>query len=202
MNRQHFIEDPSEYAQLLASQLAIFHSDHQLPGQVFLEDFDDFRFLEFDLMLTERFWPMLANLATTSQDSEVIFTALEPDPEAYYFTHFHRYGLLRFNQTDSALDYYSALREEPPSSPADALLYVTSVASWFGTRKDWAFWGERDFGIGVAAKRDRSLRWPEIEGIKWFTVEDALSDLVEANFRNEEAFGEFAEQLRQNYQAK
>jgi len=198
MNR-HFIRDLSEYSDLRARFLTMFRADRHLPDRVFSNGFEDFRFLEFDLMIAEVFWDILSSLAAGFGDTEVIFNANEPDADAYYFTHFHRYGALRFDPTDSALDYYSALRAEPAESPADALLYVTNIASWFGNSENWAFWGERDLGIGVAAVRERGFSWPEAQGIKWFDLESALSDLVAINFRDALVPSEFSVKLRENY---
>lgn len=199
MTLQHFVTNPSEYASLRDDLLKVFYPDRRLPDQVFLSEFERFYFLEFDLMLTEGFWHILSGFVAACGDSEVVFTAHDPNPESYYFANFHRYGIILLNRTASALDYYMALREEPKGSSADALLYVTNVASWVGDSRVWAFWGERDLGIGVLAVRNPHLSCPKVEGIRCFDVEEAISDLVALNLRNERVLREFSNRLRQTY---
>jgi len=160
-------------------------------------------FLEFDQMMSHAFGTFLASFAAEGGDAEVYVTVLDPDPVGYYFSHFQRYGAFRLKAESLKSDYFDALCAEPEGSPADALLYVSSVVTLFGDTKGWAIWGERDLGIGVVAIRNRKLEgmeaWQSAHGIKWFDIERAISDLVALNFRGQVVPDDLVAKLRAHY---
>ncbi|HEV2803754.1 MAG TPA: hypothetical protein VGW57_02370 [Chthoniobacterales bacterium] len=166
ISRDPFVTNSRDFDVLGARAAEIFHTDRRLPAQVFATGFDNFAFLEFDVMLFREFWNVLALCAETFGDEDVSLIVHEPDPDAYYFTNFQRYGALDFKPSANAGDYKQAFLTEPPGSPADALQYVAAVVSWFGSSRKWGFWGERDFGVAVAATRDSSKSWPQVQGIR------------------------------------
>lgn len=195
-----FVSSADDYAQLLDRASDVFLLDRGgLPGQVFARGFSKFCFLEFDVLLFRDFWKVLSTCAEICGDDDVSLIVHEPDPEAYYFENFRRYGALRFERNASAGDYKEAFLIEPEGSPADALQYVSSVISWCGSSRQWGFWGERDLGVGIAATRSAEITWPSIEGITWFGVDTALSSLIAPNFENEVVPPEFAAKFRKNF---
>ena len=145
---------------------------------------------------------MLSACARNAGDADVQVLILEPDPKAYYFENFGRYGALRLDATRSAAEYYEALQAEPEGSPADALLHAATVMTWCGTSKSWAFWGERHLGIGIAATRSSEWCWPSVEGIKWLDIDSALSDVVALGFSKQIVPSTIAAKLRHNYGLK
>jgi hypothetical protein len=196
-----FIINLPDYLALRGRAESVFRLDVDgLPHQVFSDDFTNYRFLEFDRMLFPDFWGMLFACADQAGDVDVSLIVHEPDPETYFFRHFGRYGALRFSRTTSAEDYSKALCNEPSQSSADAFLYVGSVFSFCGNSQRWAFWGERDLGVGVAAtRRDARIEWPVIPGITWFDVEGALSNLMALNFKDFAVPQEIALEMRRNF---
>lgn len=202
---RHFITTPSDFRGVYAQLCEVFHAGNRLPEQVFRSKPERCAFVEFDLTMGGGFGELLSSFAARCGDSEVYVTALDPEPEEYYFSHFRRYGALRFKVEELEADYLAALRAEPEGSPADALLYVAEVVAWFGDTKSWAIWGERNLGVGVVA--DRSLRIEGMEpgqsthGVKWFNVEDAISDLVALNFRGQVTPIDLATKFSANYGA-
>ena len=124
---------------------------------------------------------------------------LEPDPEVYYHANFDRYGALRLGREAPSSEYSSALWAEPKGSPADALVHNSGVITWCGSSTTWAFWGERQWGIGIAAARSADMSWPMVEGINWFDIDDALSDLVALGFPKQEVPRELADSLRRSF---
>lgn len=194
-----FVTDSRDFTALAARAAKIFHTGRRLPNQVFGEGFGNFAFVEFDVLLFREFWSVLALCAEAFGDEDVSLIVHEPDPDAYYFANFQRYGALDFKRDANAADYKQAFLREPPGSPADALQYVASVVSWFGDSGNWGFWGERDLGVAVAAKRDSSKSWPQVHGVTWFDIDGALERLIAPNFDDEQIPPEFVSTLRRNF---
>ena len=196
----NIVTTSADYSVLCARASSIFHLNRGgLPEQVFVDGFTNFGFVEFDVMLTPEFWNVLAACTVRCGDLDVSVIVHEPDPEAYYFSNFHRYGALRFEPNALMQDYSNALWAEPEGSPADALQFVASTVSWCGSSKEWAFWGERGLGIGIAATRRVEMPWPSVEGVNWFNVDSALRSLVAPNFLEQAVPPEFAAKLRRNF---
>lgn len=199
MSTISFVADSDEFATLRERATEIFRVDMRLPEQVFTDDFNDFFFLEFDVLLFREFWDVLAGCAQTCGDKEVSLIVHDPDPETYYFANFQRYGALRFERNATADDYKKSFLAEPADSPADALQYVASVVSWCGSSRQWGFWGERDLGVAIAGTRNRNIQWPQVAGVSWFDLNSALDNLIAPNFENEKIPREFAAKLRHNF---
>lgn len=194
------ITDRDDYAALRKRASDVFRLDGGgLPEQVFANGFTKFCFLEFDVMLFPDFWKVLGACAKNYGDRDVSVIVHEPDPEAYYFANFQRYGALRFDLSGSGVDYKNAWLLEPEGSPADAFEYVAGVVSWCGSSREWGFWGERGLGVGVGATRMIEMPWPTVKGITWFDVDDAMLNLMALNFENQSVPADFAAKLRSNF---
>jgi len=194
-----FIVDSAGFARLTARAGEIFCADRRLPEQVFRSGFKDFAFLEFDVLLFREFWDVLADCARSCGDEDISVIVHEPDPEAYYFGNFQRYGVLDFERNATATEYKQAFLAEPENSPADALQYVASVISWSGSSREWGFWGERDFGVAIAAKRNANMSWPEVAGVSLFDLDTAVESFIAPNFEDEKIPQEFLAKLRRNF---
>ena len=177
----------------------IFRLDRRLPEPIFGDGFDKFSFLEFDRMFAPGFWNLIAACAALAGDTEVSVIVHDPEPEAYYYSNFRRYGAFRFGRGTSAEEYSKALAAEPEGSPADAMLYRAGVVSWCGNSTTWGFWGERDLDIGIAATRQTDMSWPAAKTSQWFSCEEALSELVAPSFRSKTVPEKFAAKFRKNY---
>lgn len=175
----------------------------RLPAPVFKFGYDQFRFLEFDETLSERFWKVLQNLARSSEDSHVNLVVLEPDPVDYFFKRFQRYGALRFEVNAGSTRYAEALETGPASSPADSLLYNSEVITWFPDSCGWLIWGERSRGLAVVSLRDDcTVALGDIfrdAGLPNVSVDEAAVSFISLNFDNTAALQQFARELEQNY---
>jgi hypothetical protein len=194
------ITDHDDYAALCRRASEVFLlKGGGLPEQVFEKGFTKFCFVEFDVLTFPDFWNVLAACAKNYGDTDISVIVHEPDPEAYYFANFRRYGALRFDPNTSEGDYKNAWLLEPEGSPVDAFEYVASVVSWCGSSREWGFWGERGLGVGIGATRKARIPWPIIEGVTWFDVDDAIRNLIALNFENQTVPADFAAKLRSNF---
>jgi hypothetical protein len=191
-----------KYSALKQRESEIFLANTEgIPKQVFMPGFNDFRFVEFDMMMASEFWSVLKECAESCGDSDISVMVHDPDPEHFYFSKFNRYGALQLPLDTSASDYVEALADESGAVPFDAFLYVASVISWCGSSKTWGFWGDRAYGVGIAATCRPDMVWPSIDGIKWFDIDGALSDLISLNFRGYKVPASFEQEFRRSYQA-
>ena len=201
MNR--IINDRESMSRLMTGLSSMVSIANRLPALVFRPGYDRFRFLEFDVTTSERFWNVLSALAVSSQDSHVNLIVLEPDPIDYFFKRFHKYGALRFEVNASPNDYSEGLETAPANSPADALLYNSEVIAWFPDSCNWALWGERSRGVAVLGVKngcsisvESILREASLPNV---SVDQALMDFVSMNFKDTNALEEFSWKLEQNY---
>jgi hypothetical protein len=178
---------------------------NRLPAFVFRPGYRRFRFLEFDITLSDDIWAVLQNLAHSSRDPHVNLAVLEPDPVEYFFDRFHRYGALRLEISSTKNDYYEALAAAPAESAADAFLYNSEVIAWFPDSGAWLIWGERSCGLAVLGLHDDCSAAPDVilknARIPALPLDQALLDFVPLNFRDMSALDSFLRHLEQNYGA-
>jgi hypothetical protein len=200
MSLDYLVVSPAEYEKLHTELCEIFQPAQRLPALVFEQGFDDFRFIEFDRMLSPAFWRTLETLAKLFGDELVLMGLQKPDPIEYYYAHFGRCGIIKLPRGETAETYSRCLFDGPDSSLADALQHITSIGCWWGNTQDWGIWGERDLGIGILAlrsSRDISLLPNTIPLLE--NAHEALHAFVSNNFRNESAYEEFRSMFLTNY---
>jgi hypothetical protein len=200
MNLDYFVVSLAEYKKLHTELCEIFQPDQSLPALVFEQGFDEFRFIEFDRMLSPAFWSTLEASATLFGDDLILMGLRKPDPIEYYYAHFGRCGIIKLRPGETADTYSECLFDVPNSSPADALQHITSIGCWWGNTQDWGIWGERDVGIGILAhrsSRDIGLLPSTIPVLE--DAHEALHAFVSNNFRNESAYEEFRSIFLTNY---
>jgi hypothetical protein len=200
MKSNYFVMNLAECKKLQTELHEIFQPDQRLPALVFEQGFDDFRFIEFDRMLSPAFWGTLKTLATVFGDDLILMGLRKPDPVEYYYAHFGRCGIIKLQPGEAAETYSRCLFDAPNNSPADVLQHITSIGCWWGSTQDWGIWGERELGIGILAHR--SIRDIGLLPSTVPVLEDAhqaLDAFVSNNFRNESAYEEFQSMLLANY---
>ncbi len=84
----HFITDEVKFNELRSHVDTIIFPDVELPQVPFRESFTPCGFEDFDWIMCDHFWPLLQKLASQSNDHEIIFGVLEPDPVQYFKAHF------------------------------------------------------------------------------------------------------------------
>lgn len=193
------------YREIRQRLAQVFDAEKRFPEQVFHWGYSHFKFVEFDLMLSPPFWNVLAALGRVSDDHYIFVTVLDPDPEAYFDANFSSYGTVRLPRAASERDYSVALSAEPVGSPADAIMYVSSVIGWMGDSGRWAFWGERSLGIGVLGLKDPVMPATNealsCQSIHWFSADEAIGNLVALNFAGHAVPPDLATTLRAKYPA-
>ncbi len=151
---------------------------HSLPDQVF-RDLSAFTFLNFDEIFTDVFFEAVQRFLQSIGDKELTFFVIEPDAVNYFFHHFKKYPLVKFDHASLTHDYMSSLFEDPGGSPADAVAYNSSKLVVHSDSSVWALYGSRDFELGILAFANSELRdrfavyYPRI-----FDVETAIENVL------------------------
>jgi len=193
-----FITSKSDFDHLVGRSAEIFGvKPPGLPELTFASSLDVFRVVEFDVMFTRSFWRFLVALAQEAGDSSIALLVREPDPVAY-FDHFGRYGCLQFPLTTSPDEVNAVIRAGPGGSTADSVFHVGNVVSWFGDRGAWGVWGDRNLGIAIVAIDAGKVRWPG-DSIDWFTIDQAMRELVPLTFKNRIVPPNINQRLRKAY---
>ncbi|WP_160035375.1 hypothetical protein [Paenibacillus sp. An7] len=138
--------------------------------------------LDFDHAMSRHFWSELEELIGFFGDSFAIIAVLDPHPVDYYYNEFSQYNWCVLQKGTTADEYWSILEQGPEESPADSILINSEVIVWISSKMKWAIWGERSYGICVLGLNDGDISGYESES--WFTMDQAISELLPLNFRN------------------
>lgn len=176
-----FIKDTNVFEEASHFVSKVFYDKQRLPNQVFRVPFQKTAVLDFDYAMSYHFWDELKRLIDTFGDSYVIMAVLDPHPVDYYYNEFSRYNWCTLNKGTTADEYWNMLNESPIDSPADSIVSNSEVVVWLSSSMKWAIWGERSYGICVAGFSD------EIKDYNkelWFTMDEAITNLVSLQFKN------------------
>jgi hypothetical protein len=197
------ITDRSAFDRIVSKLDAATHRTHRLPQRVFRDGYGQFACIEFDIFSGDNFWALVQGLATAVKDDTVACTALDPDPVEYFFKEFGAYGAIEIAASASADQYFAALSSAPEISPADSLLHNGEVLTWCSPSLDWFMWGERSLtavmlgvrgGLGVSVSSIAND-----SGVTLFSPNDAIPDLISANFPNDELPDGWTEEFLRSY---
>ncbi|MCL1698806.1 hypothetical protein [Lysinibacillus sp. Bpr_S20] len=198
--KNFFVNEEKEFDELKKLIYSTFHFGRTFPEQVFEEEYKHFKFEEFDWTMSDEFWTTLKKLATKSKDDFVLVAVLEPNPEEYFYKEFQYYNWIKMPVWIDEDDYYDILEFGPKESPADAVLYNSSVMIWLSPSLEWAIWGEREFGVCVIAFNDTAVENKLIPDlITWHTLDDTVLAWIEMNFRNQRLYQKNIQALKINY---
>lgn len=182
MNQSKFIKDKNNFEEALYRVKQTFHYEQRLPNQVYKVPFQKNVVFDFDDVMSHVFWYELEKLMNVSDDSFVIMAVLDPDPVDYYYKEFSQYNWCILQKGLTADGYWDMLEKGPEESPADAILFNSEVVIWLSPSRKWAIWGERSYGICILSFNDDAIN--DFENELWFTMEQAIADLISLNFRN------------------
>lgn len=191
-----FIQDKSEFDQVQNMADKIFITENSLPAKVFCDEYHHFRLTTFDDLLSSDFLRLMQAIAEINGDNDIYMLLRDPNPVEYY-SYFQRFGALRFSPQESAKNYYHALESE---SHYPAVFYICNAAMWFGDSLSWGFYGERTYGIGIGAMKPDTFLWPTVPGVDWFSLKEALNDLVSLEFSDDHAFQSFSKKMIRQYE--
>jgi len=168
-----------------------------LPAQAFQDRYRSFYLFDFDEIFTSSLWHLVEVLKKTFGDKSVAMLVHDPSPINYYYRHFRKYGALQFERDDTYVDFEHEVRAIPNGSRADALFHIANVLSFNGTSQEWGIWAERAVGVGIVATTTKI----NLDGIgpTWFSVDEALNELIALNFKEQRVPEGFSRQFRQNY---
>ncbi|WP_234399865.1 diadenosine tetraphosphatase [Paenibacillus popilliae] len=175
--------------------------EERLPKQIFKEPLNYYYICDIDNAMGGPFEDVLRNLAFISNDDYIIMGMLNPDPVTYYYKEFGYYNWLHIPANMPEDYYWDMLNVEPNQSPPDALLFNSFVMVWASPSKQWAIWGERDYGIAVLGfHKDGVMRQQIHENEIWRKMDDEVADLISLNFRGFTLPKDIKEELFLHYQ--
>lgn len=199
MSQNKFMKDKKQFEEALHLVTKMFNYEQRLPNLVYKVPFEKYVVLDFDHAMSRHFWSELEELIGLSGDSFAIMAVLDPHPIDYYYNEFSQYNLCVLQKGTTADEYWSMLEQGPEESPADAILINSEVVVWLSSSMKWAVWGERSYGICVLGFNNGDIGDYKCES--WFTMDQAITDLVSLNFRNYTVPEEIASKLLKYYSA-
>ncbi|WIV21078.1 hypothetical protein QPK24_10590 [Paenibacillus polygoni] len=182
MSKNNVIKDKKHFEEALRLVTKMFNYEQRLPNQVYKVPFEKTVVFDFDHALSRHFWSELEELIGFFGDSFAIIAVLDPYPVDYYYNEFSEYNWCVLQKGTTADEYWSILEQGPEESPADSILINSEVIVWISSKMKWAIWGERSYGICVLGLNDGDISGYESES--WFTMDQAISELLPLNFRN------------------
>jgi len=197
MSRNEFIKNKKQFEEALHLVTKMFNYEQRLPNQVYKVPFKKNVVLDFDHAMSRDFWNELEELIGLSGDPFAIMAVLDPHPVDYYYNEFSQYNWCILQEGTTADEYWNMLEQGPEESPADAISINSEVVVWLSSSMKWAIWGERCYGICVLGFNDGVIGDYECES--WFTMDQAITDLVSLNFKNYTVPGEIISELMNHY---
>ena len=197
------ITDRTTFERIIGSLEVAAHRESRLPQQVFREGYSQFACIEFDLFSGDAFWSLLQRLAAATGDASIACVVLAPDPTEYFLKQFGMYGAIEINAKASADQYFTSMSVAPKASPADSLINNSEVLAWFSPSLEWLIWGERGLTVAMLGIHDRFAAFissaAQESGIRLFSPEEAVSDLISANFADDEVPLEWRDEFLRQY---
>ncbi|MFX3617839.1 MAG: hypothetical protein ACE3JK_09940 [Sporolactobacillus sp.] len=121
------------------------------PKFVFKRKYNYYSFNEFDRAISEDLWTDIKRLSKMSEDFKVLLAVIDPDPEQYFKRYFGYYNWAEIPVDTSEDDYINLLFKEPPSSPADAIVFNSELIVWMPLSMQWAIFANRSYNLCVLA---------------------------------------------------
>jgi hypothetical protein len=202
----YYTRQEDVYREQMSRTEELFRPSQRLPDQVFRPGYRACFAVEFDQLITRRFWDVVRAIGAETGDQGVTWAVLDPSPDEYYRWHFGYFGVVRFPSSASGDDCLEVLAYEPPDSPADAMLYNARVVVCYPDSAEWLVWGERSLGIAIIALRmlpeadsvkTHSIA-KQLENLAWVPLAEA-TELIAVNFTNQLLPSGFAEKFHANY---
>jgi len=183
--KSFFIKNVNEFIKLKKIQEEIFLLDKEIPEQVFQKEFSNYRFEQFDNLMSEEFWATICKLAEWSKDDYVTFAVLSPHPMDYYYKEFGYFNWLELPMNLSGDDYLNILNEGPQNYEADSIINNSTIITLFSPSKKWGIWADRDYEINVIAFNDNDLNIDAVLDTKvWLSAEnEAVQEWMSYTFR-------------------
>lgn len=196
-----FVTRQNEFAAAMESLGTVLRLDATFPAAVLNRVPAGFALFSDTLVFTGSFDEILEGLSRVSDGLPMFFASLSPDPVGYFFEHFGKYPLIRFDERVDGDEFRKPLNEDPGGSPADALIVRTERFAIFPRDLDWIIYADRDFELAIVAafaKETSAQVMGTFPADTLFDVEGALQDLLQPVYRGSVPAA-VKEQLLRNY---
>jgi hypothetical protein len=197
----HFVSDQKEFATTMDALGGVLNIGETFPARVLKTAPAAFALFEEMLVFSRFFDGIQSALFRLAGGVPVYFASLEPDPVRYFFAHFGKYPLVRYDEQPVDGDAFrKPLNEDPGGSPADAIASRTDRFAMFPADLRWLLFADRNVEVGVVAAFDATMAEQVIRAFPpqdAFDAETAL-DRLQPAFRGP-APPEFREELLRNY---
>jgi hypothetical protein len=135
------ITDRNIFLNLRSECEKIIDTHKRLPEFVFRRPFTKYFAVEYGEVHRREFTALLSTMAYSCMDDSVNYMTLDPDPENYYFQHYHFYGLASFRPSTLAERYLPVMfRDRHPDS---FLARGGDVGVFWGSSLKWAIFCDR-----------------------------------------------------------
>jgi len=198
-----FIRNKLDFNEILIDTKEIFKLNSNLPENVFLTQFSNFKFNEFEWLMYDEFWDFMKILSDITGDDSVIISVIDPDPIEYHYKQFNFFNTVRIPKEFSVEEYRDVLNFHLPDSEADAIINNSNVISIFSNSKKWAIWADRNYGIMILGfNYDEVGEFNKLDFKDWTSITDIniITNWISYNFENETEIKNFADELYLNYQ--
>ncbi len=150
----------------------------RFPLRTISKEFSEICFVNFDDIFTQEFFEGLRSFLIAIKESNLTYAVLDPKPEEYFFSHFHKYPFLDFNIDTSSQEFLADIEADPGDSPADAIVYNSNVIVIFGANARWVIYADRDYEVAIVGSVRLDVKEAFIRGIGQRRILDA-ADVVE-----------------------
>jgi hypothetical protein len=198
-----FLKEEKEFQNFFQVIKEMFKYDRRLPKQIFKSPLDYFLICDLDKAIGGQFHNELKNLVSVSKDDYIIMGILDPDPVTFYCKEFGFYNWLRIPANMSEDYYWNMLNFEPNGRPVDCILCNSNTIVWASPSKQWAIWGERQYGIAILGfNKDSELKQQIQENDTWGKMDEDFATLISYNFKEFKLPNEIKDSFFLHYQNK
>lgn len=121
-----------------------------LPESPFVFGWKESAVFEYDVVLSDAFGAVLAELTRRCGDSNVALLGLNPTA-TYYREGYGFYPALHLSAARVRAGWTQALFWEPDGDPTGSLAVSLNTVAAAGDSGEWAVWAQRDWEVGVLA---------------------------------------------------
>jgi hypothetical protein len=176
--------------------------ESQLPSQVFREKYLMFRIIDFDEIYSAKFFQNINNLLKEEDNIKWTFAVLENSPQDFFYKLCRKYPIFEVTSNDSFEDYLSITRDELECIPNESLADNAYIIVIYPESLKWVIYGDFNFEIGIVGFSDNETMeqfTSTYEANRAFTIEKAISELLEVIYRDHKVPEDMRNQLLHNY---
>ncbi|HYO79407.1 MAG TPA: hypothetical protein VE010_23275 [Thermoanaerobaculia bacterium] len=180
------IADRQEFEQTMEALGTVLRLDQTFPAQVLKTAPASFFLFDDTLVFTAHFDEIRQELFRMAGGVPLYFASLEPDPVGYFFAHFGKYPLIRYDTAVDGDGFRKPLNEDPGGSPADAIMTNTERFAMFPRDLSWLLYADRGWELAIAVAFVQETAAQLLSAFPAdvrFDAEGALQDLLEPVYR-------------------